>query len=171
MASPFRKSLLDTAVYRSTWVEVSGDRAKLNHNECSWDARGRYKDVVLARMRAEDWRRYPDPHATEFRKALSLQVGHPAEGLLIANGGNELVLRIFSALNEQSDLILCTPAYYIYERIAGLLGLNVHRVALAPGTEERGTTGGPFDLDIDACLLYTSPSPRDATLSRMPSSA
>ena len=25
--------------------------------------------------------------------------------------------------------------------------------------------------DIDACLLYTSPSPRDATLSRMPSSA
>ena len=25
--------------------------------------------------------------------------------------------------------------------------------------------------DIPACLLYTSPSPRDATLSRMPSSA
>ena len=25
--------------------------------------------------------------------------------------------------------------------------------------------------DIRACLLYTSPSPRDATLSRMPSSA
>ena len=24
---------------------------------------------------------------------------------------------------------------------------------------------------LDACLLYTSPSPRDATLSRMPSSA
>ena len=28
----------------------------------------------------------------------------------------------------------------------------------------------PFD-DINNCLLYTSPSPRDATLSRMPSSA
>ena len=26
-------------------------------------------------------------------------------------------------------------------------------------------------LDIQPCLLYTSPSPRDATLSRMPSSA
>ena len=25
--------------------------------------------------------------------------------------------------------------------------------------------------EIDCCLLYTSPSPRDATLSRMPSSA
>ena len=27
------------------------------------------------------------------------------------------------------------------------------------------------DTDRDYCLLYTSPSPRDATLSRMPSSA
>ena len=28
-----------------------------------------------------------------------------------------------------------------------------------------------FDVRTDTCLLYTSPSPRDATLSRMPSSA
>ena len=27
------------------------------------------------------------------------------------------------------------------------------------------------DLEFTCCLLYTSPSPRDATLSRMPSSA
>ena len=29
----------------------------------------------------------------------------------------------------------------------------------------------PGQIDSSACLLYTSPSPRDATLSRMPSSA
>ena len=28
-----------------------------------------------------------------------------------------------------------------------------------------------FDIEVKVCLLYTSPSPRDATLSRMPSSA
>ena len=28
-----------------------------------------------------------------------------------------------------------------------------------------------YEIDSDGCLLYTSPSPRDATLSRMPSSA
>ena len=28
-----------------------------------------------------------------------------------------------------------------------------------------------YQGDLDSCLLYTSPSPRDATLSRMPSSA
>ena len=31
--------------------------------------------------------------------------------------------------------------------------------------------GGVFSTTLDVCLLYTSPSPRDATLSRMPSSA
>ena len=31
-------------------------------------------------------------------------------------------------------------------------------------------TGNPY-FDSLTCLLYTSPSPRDATLSRMPSSA
>ena len=35
-----------------------------------------------------------------------------------------------------------------------------------------GGAGGPSAEDIfGGCLLYTSPSPRDATLSRMPSSA
>ena len=52
---------------------------------------------------------------------------------------------------------------------------------LNPGSErERAVpTSNPNDLDVGTngfmnlvpCLLYTSPSPRDATLSRMPSSA
>ena len=33
------------------------------------------------------------------------------------------------------------------------------------------TTGKQLTADVDACLLYTSPSPRDRTRSRMPSSA
>ena len=36
-------------------------------------------------------------------------------------------------------------------------------------TEDAGKY--PFTRGIHPCLLYTSPSPRDATLSRMPSSA
>ena len=34
-----------------------------------------------------------------------------------------------------------------------------------------GSAGDIIITDKKACLLYTSPSPRDATLSRMPSSA
>ena len=39
-------------------------------------------------------------------------------------------------------------------------------------TAEEGTEEAPTPPPSDVvCLLYTSPSPRDATLSRMPSSA
>jgi len=57
---------------------------------------------------------------------------------------------------------------------------EVPRVRLAflptPLEKAEGLTsllGGPniFIKRDDCCLLYTSPSPRDATLSRMPSSA
>ena len=50
--------------------------------------------------------------------------------------------------------------------------------ARAPEDEEDGSraeapseAGEAQGAASDACLLYTSPSPRDATLSRMPSSA
>ena len=50
---------------------------------------------------------------------------------------------------------------------------NLEKVHLARGLLARDKEG-PISwgtLDPWICLLYTSPSPRDATLSRMPSSA
>ena len=37
--------------------------------------------------------------------------------------------------------------------------------------ENPGDSGSPFEATWTTCLLYTSPSPRDRTRSRMPSSA
>ena len=48
------------------------------------------------------------------------------------------------------------------------IGRRRHR--WAPALRRRGG-GEDDDEDDEDCLLYTSPSPRDATLSRMPSSA
>ena len=50
---------------------------------------------------------------------------------------------------------------------------QIVRVHASSGTTGKPTVVGYTQRDIDtwACLLYTSPSPRDATLSRMPSSA
>ena len=44
-------------------------------------------------------------------------------------------------------------------------------ISLDLGTAWHDWTRMPFVFAVWACLLYTSPSPRDATLSRMPSSA
>ena len=39
------------------------------------------------------------------------------------------------------------------------------------GIDTNETSSDGVGIGISSCLLYTSPSPRDATLSRMPSSA
>ena len=45
-------------------------------------------------------------------------------------------------------------------------------VEYSPYSSKSSILGNPYLISInDICLLYTSPSPRDATLSRMPSSA
>ena len=49
-------------------------------------------------------------------------------------------------------------------------GARTPRIDLAK-TENDGSFSGEEVEDVKTCLLYTSPSPRDATLSRMPSSA
>ena len=50
----------------------------------------------------------------------------------------------------------------VLDDLTAILGIN--RCFVDPGV-------GVFGLENTLCLLYTSPSPRDATLSRMPSSA
>ena len=53
-------------------------------------------------------------------------------------------------------------------------GLNVYTYLYGSGspiTSDMPIASSSIITDISSCLLYTSPSPRDATLSRMPSSA
>ena len=59
------------------------------------------------------------------------------------------------------------------QRVAASLGANTSNFSSAVtfGRIGAGAFGSTTTLGIMACLLYTSPSPRDATLSRMPSSA
>ena len=61
------------------------------------------------------------------------------------------------------------PASYPWEVVSGSWTGEQYDLVRPDGGASRSALEGW--LHIDACLLYTSPSPRDATLSRMPSSA
>ena len=54
---------------------------------------------------------------------------------------------------------------------AELADLQVRKVRGADNKTEYSVGSNDNGNYLKACLLYTSPSPRDATLSRMPSSA
>ena len=49
--------------------------------------------------------------------------------------------------------------------------VELHTIQYIDGNVQKGGRMTPRMIGFNSCLLYTSPSPRDATLSRMPSSA
>ena len=73
--------------------------------------------------------------------------------LVIALGG---IIRIYDAGESCPDWPTCF----------GTLGFDV-----SEAEQEAWYEANPDEIDSRGCLLYTSPSPRDGLLSRMPSSA
>ena len=57
--------------------------------------------------------------------------------------------------------------------VAGFIGSHVAHILLDRGDDVVGidNMNDYYDPSLKACLLYTSPSPRDLSTSRMPSSA
>ena len=89
---------------------------------------------------------------------------------------DECVLTIYRAprsyTKQDSVEISCHGSPFVVNKIIqSLLGSNV-RMANPGEFTQRAYLNGQMDLvQAEACLLYTSPSPRDRQKSRMPSSA
>ena len=64
------------------------------------------------------------------------------------------------------DVIMLALAGFVTLVMLLLPHINPKAVA-----EDTSKSPGNMTVELRCCLLYTSPSPRDATLSRMPSSA
>ena len=77
------------------------------------------------------------------------------------------------AIDELKSKILVTLALVLTYRIGAqitLPGINPLAIEAAQKAGRNNGLLGIFDM-FAGCLLYTSPSPRDGLLSRMPSSA
>ena len=72
-----------------------------------------------------------------------------------------------AAVEKTADTVSATAQVVESKRIAR--GGNI--VAVSEEGGKKYIVGPNGDAVVKICLLYTSPSPRDATLSRMPSSA
>ena len=122
--------------------------------------------------------------ANELSKVHGLTL--TAENIIINCGAKHSLFNTFQCtLNPGDEVIIPTPFWVSYPEMVRLAGgspvivetnsannfeLNAEALAKAITPKTRfvvlNTPSNPT-----GCLLYTSPSPRDATLSRMPSSA
>lgn len=153
MAHPLlRACLADTPVYRTNYVAERPGLRKLNHNEAPADLPPQIKAEVLRRVAQTAWHRYPDPFHDELRAGLSGYTGHPADGILVTNGGNDSIFRVLLALDPSRPVVFCPPSYYLYERASRFLGLDRRVAPLSPLMSTPA-----FAVDWDAVTAAADP--------------
>ena len=80
---------------------------------------------------------------------------------------------VYCMKNKESKIIYVGKAKNLKKRVSSYFNRNT---SISIKTDSMIKQIDDIDITVtqtenEACLLYTSPSPRDATLSRMPSSA
>ena len=109
------------------------------------------RDQLLMRMKDEDWDAIMDTNLKPvFRLSKAV-----LRGMMKGRWG-----RIISIASVVGVMGSAGQANYAAAK-AGIMGF----------TKSLAREVGSRNVTVNCCLLYTSPSPRDATLSRMPSSA
>ena len=91
---------------------------------------------------------------------------HTAAGAANGYGGNKTVLRVPKLAQQRTG----RRRIFVEFQTNSFRHLN-HRRTSKKHIGGKARQGGGSAGAVKTCLLYTSPSPRDATLSRMPSSA
>ena len=94
-----------------------------------------------------------------------LAVGEEAQQFACGEKGTEGVGHVFVMADDVDIVCVCDNVNVLVEVICGVEGW------LEGEAEEEGGQGVTLFDSCCACLLYTSPSPRDLSTSRMPSSA
>jgi len=124
----FRENIEKVEGYEPGFQPKQGDVVKLNTNENPYLPSPRVLDV-LAGIKAEQLRRYPDPLAGAFRQAAAEANGVQPENIMCCNGGDELLsiaLRAFC--DGERAVAYPVPTYTLYSVLAQLQDCEVIEV-------------------------------------------
>ncbi|MBD0335223.1 MAG: aminotransferase class I/II-fold pyridoxal phosphate-dependent enzyme, partial [Cyanobacteria bacterium Co-bin13] len=99
---------------------------KLNTNENPYPPSPQAIEV-LRTLDSEWLRRYPDPYAREFCRAVSQALGVPPEWIVVTNGSDELLNVLVRACAEGCDrkIVYPTPTYVLYPTLAAMQAAQV----------------------------------------------
>lgn len=111
-------------------------RIKINQNENPWDTSLRFKEEVLANVRARAWSRYPDFVPAALHERLTAFAKWKPDGVIAGNGSNELIQALMMVtVGEGTRVLISEPTFALYRQIATVLGGEVVSVPLTTGFE------------------------------------
>lgn len=119
MASYFRSNVDAMAGYIPGEQPKPGTSIiKLNTNENPYPPSPAAMDVLRS-LDSEWLRRYPDPHANEFRQAASEALGVSGDWILVGNGSDELLnVIVRSCVEPGHNVVYPMPTYVLYRTLA-----------------------------------------------------
>ncbi len=118
-------------------------RIKLNQNESPYDVPDEVKARIAARLADRPWNRYPPFVASSFIAAVAEATGWPEEGILVANGSNELIQSILAVtVGAGTSVVVPEPTFTLYRLMTEV---NAGSVAAVPLTPE-------LRFDVDAIV-------------------
>jgi histidinol-phosphate aminotransferase len=115
-------------------------RIKLNQNESPYDVPEELKQRIAARLEGRPWNRYPPFVAASFIGAVSRATRWPEDGILVANGSNELIQSILAVtVGAGTSVVIPEPTFTLYRLMTEVNGGAVASVPLTAELE--------FDVD------------------------
>jgi histidinol-phosphate aminotransferase len=121
-------------------LRPSDPRIKLNQNESPYDVPEAIKARIAARLRDRPWNRYPPFVAADFIEAVSQATRWPADGILVANGSNELIQSVLAVtVGPGVSVVIPEPTFTLYRLMTEVNGGTVVSVPL--------TADLAFDVD------------------------
>ncbi len=107
---------------------------KLNTNENPYPPSPGALEAMMAILRGDRLRKYPDPMGTAFRESAARILGVDPEGILIGNGSDDiLTILTRSFVPEGGTIVSLTPSYLLYKTLADIQGANFETIPFAPG--------------------------------------
>jgi histidinol-phosphate aminotransferase len=106
-------------------------RIKLNQNESPYDVPDEIKRRIAERLADRPWNRYPPFVAQSFIDAVAEATGWPADGILVANGSNELIQSILAVVVAPGvSVVVPEPTFTLYRLMTEVNGGTVVSVPL-----------------------------------------
>ncbi|WP_331127952.1 histidinol-phosphate transaminase [Longimicrobium sp.] len=142
---------------------------KLNQNESPYDVPRALKERIHAMLAERPWNRYPPFVASNFIQAVSEATRWPGDGILVANGSNELIQSVLAVtVGPGVSVVIPEPTFTLYRLMTAVNGGTAVSVALADDLrfDVDAIIRAAVDTDAAVVVLCSPNNPTGSSLTR-----